>query len=219
MKTCICCKSEKPKTEFNKRASSKDGLQWACRPCAAIYRSAWKKANPEKVAALGLAYRKANPEKISEKNRAYAKANAEKNAERKRAWHKANSAEQAKRSRAWRENNSERMARHIRAWRIANPDKVSANNRTSRARRRNADGRHSSADIKFLFDSQRGLCASCRTKLIESGDRKFHVDHIMPLARGGSNDKHNLQCLCPTCNLRKNAKHPDTWAAENGRLI
>jgi 5-methylcytosine-specific restriction endonuclease McrA len=33
----------------------------------------------------------------------------------------------------------------------------------------------------------------------------------MPLKLGGSNWPENLQLLCRTCNLRKNAKHPDVW--------
>lgn len=32
----------------------------------------------------------------------------------------------------------------------------------------------------------------------------IHVDHIKPLARGGSNGIDNLQPLCSTCNMRKN---------------
>lgn len=32
-----------------------------------------------------------------------------------------------------------------------------------------------------------------------------HIDHIFPLALGGSNDLVNLQLLCETCNLKKSA--------------
>jgi len=32
---------------------------------------------------------------------------------------------------------------------------------------------------------------------------KFHIDHIIPLARGGTNDLGNLQILCEACNLWK----------------
>jgi len=41
----------------------------------------------------------------------------------------------------------------------------------------------------------------------------------MPLSRGGSNDKYNLQLLCPTCNLKKSAKDPIDFAQENGNLL
>ncbi|MDV8076287.1 HNH endonuclease signature motif containing protein [Rhodococcus sp. IEGM 1370] len=34
----------------------------------------------------------------------------------------------------------------------------------------------------------------------------MHVDHAIPLARGGTDDWTNLVNACPTCNLRKHAK-------------
>lgn len=100
-----------------------------------------------------------------------------------------------------------------------NPDKYAAKTRNRRARINNAEGKHTAADIRAIFEKQCGICANCQTKLFKLGANKYHVDHIMPLALGGSNWPSNLQCLCPTCNLKKHAKDPIDWAKENGRLI
>jgi len=35
------------------------------------------------------------------------------------------------------------------------------------------------------------------------GTGKFHVDHIVPLSKGGGDELENLQFLCAQCNLRK----------------
>lgn len=43
-------------------------------------------------------------------------------------------------------------------------------------------------------------CAHCQTNLKSSG---HHIDHIVPFSRGGTSKKHNLQPLCPDCNLKK----------------
>ncbi|MDB5448788.1 MAG: endonuclease [Phenylobacterium sp.] len=45
-----------------------------------------------------------------------------------------------------------------------------------------------------------GRCFAC-------GDRdEPHVDHIIPRAKGGTNDRANLQVLCGDCNRRKRDK-------------
>jgi len=39
--------------------------------------------------------------------------------------------------------------------------------------------------------------------------KNYHIDHIIPLARGGKNNFDNFQLLCPTCNLEKSTKTID----------
>lgn len=207
MKVCSKCKVEKPKTEFNIHRSKTDGLRCHCKSCMAEYRESnreklakYREANRERIAAYKLEYRSANAENIA----TYNAANREKKA-----------AQAAK----YRAANPEKFAAQQAAYIAANPDKRAARVRNRRARKRKAEGKHSSADVRAIFEAQRGLCANCQTKLFESGKQKYHVDHIMPLALGGSNWPSNLQCLCPTCNLSKWAKHPDDWAKQQGRLL
>lgn len=70
-------------------------------------------------------------------------------------------------------------------------------------------------DVKRIIEGQKYKCANCMCDV----SKKYHVDHIMPIALGGTNWPSNLQILCPTCNMRKKAKHPIDWAQENGRLL
>lgn len=35
----------------------------------------------------------------------------------------------------------------------------------------------------------------------------LHIDHIMPLSNGGTDELDNLQTLCETCNLAKSNRH------------
>lgn len=50
-----------------------------------------------------------------------------------------------------------------------------------------------------IKQSQNGLCNICKQQL----EKKFHVDHIIPVCLNGDNSIENLQCLCIQCHLNK----------------
>ncbi|MDA7971014.1 MAG: HNH endonuclease [Gammaproteobacteria bacterium] len=59
-------------------------------------------------------------------------------------------------------------------------------------------GQKRSKNIKhILFGGQQGICKGCKH---EFHYRHFHLDHIVPRARGGSDADENLQLLCGSCN-------------------
>ena len=215
MKTCTKCKAEKPLPEFNKQSASKDGLSSICKSCQAAY----KAANRERISAKNAALYVASREKKKAQSAAYYAANREKYSAYQAAYQSANREKLTAYNSSWRSANFEKISARLAAYHAANPDKRTAHGRNSRARRRSAEGRHTALDITRIFEHQRGLCANCHSKLFKSGKQKFHVDHIVPLVKGGSNWPSNLQCLCPTCNMRKNAKDPIAWANEQGRLL
>jgi 5-methylcytosine-specific restriction enzyme A len=53
---------------------------------------------------------------------------------------------------------------------------------------------------QYLLERNNYQCQSCG-KVAQ--DTKLTIDHITPLAKGGSNDISNLQILCRSCNSRK----------------
>lgn len=87
------------------------------------------------------------------------------------------------------------------AWYIKNPEAVKAHSHKRRARKVGAEGSFTKEDVKNIMRAQDYLCAICSVYLI-----KYHIDHIVPLSKGGSNWPENLQMTCATCNLSKGAK-------------
>lgn len=103
-------------------------------------------------------------------------------------------------------------AAYRRRYRQANPDKV---REFAQSRSRRQAGRLPSGTIKRLGDLQRWKCAICAISV----RRRYHLDHVVPLARGGEHAPRNLQLLCPPCNVRKNAKDPIDHMRSLGRLL
>ena len=98
-----------------------------------------------------------------------------------------------------------------------NPELIRVIKQKYRARRRGAEGQHSAADIQKIFKVQKGRCACCRIKFKRSN---FHIDHIVPLVRGGSNWPSNIQLLCAVCNIKKGPKDSAEFMRhEMGRLL
>lgn len=118
-----------------------------------------------------------------------------------------------------REGNAKRdpaMLREVsRQWRIRHPEQAAITAAASYAKRRGAGGRFRKTDIAEIMERQHGKCAYCGTSVLE----KRHIDHILPVARGGTNARSNLQILCPPCNHRKRATHPIDFARSLGLLI
>ena len=185
---------------------------WGCKkPVTKEYMDAWLARNPDKRKAITAAYWARNRERYQ----AYYVTNRERLLSRNAVWRAANLDVVRQADARWARENPERVKRNHRNWVLKNPEKVATEARKSRARRLKAEGTHTAAEISALLEKQGGKCVYCR-KSIKS---KYHADHIVPLARGGSNWISNIQLTCPACNHRKNRMDPLKFAAKLGRLL
>lgn len=188
-KLCCSCKETKPITEFTKSSKSKDGLQHKCKQCDRI--------------RLHDAYVKNRENKIA-RAKAYNAAHKDERREYKKKYNKEYAA-----------NNLSRLREYHRSYQKANTDRYNAYSRNRRAIKKLAPGSHTIQDVTLLRELQRHRCAICKCSV----KKQYHVDHIYPLFFGGSNGKENLQILCPTCNLSKNAKDPIQFMNQKGLLL
>ncbi len=171
-----------------------------CKPCAKAYHAAWVAVNNDKMKAYKAAWKAANKEKIKAKDAIYRAANRDKEKARSAAYY-AKNPEKAKASNA--------------AWKAANPEARRIQVQNRRARKRENGGILSKSLAKKLFELQKGKCPCCQQLL---GD-DYHLDHIVPIALGGSNTDDNIQLLKAVCNLKKNAKHPIDFMQQQGFLL
>jgi len=126
----------------------------------------------------------------------------------------------AERKKVWNSMNSEKIAAQRYRWQKANPDRIAAYHHNRRALALGNGGTHTFSDIQTQYNRQMGKCFYCGKKVGNS----YHVDHIVPLSKGGSNGPENIAIACPTCNMSKGAKTPQefmeqlAWRATDGDL-
>ena len=227
-KHCRTCGIEKPHSEFYKAACCKDGLRGECKACVAAKQADYNRKYADRIAAKKKEsyYAEGADEVRKGKSAAYYQANRDRLMRRAREHHaraadaiserrKSNRAKLHLQAMAWRAANVDRVREATRAWYHANKDRLRLSRKTAKAMRR-AAGVIDATVVSFLMQAQRGKCAVCKTSIAES---TYHLDHIKPLSRGGTNQRTNLQLLCPPCNLSKSAKDPIDFMQSRGYLL
>jgi hypothetical protein len=162
---------------------------------------AWDKAHPEKVRAYKAAWAKRNPEKERAKVAAWYKANKKKVAAMDATRRKANPEKHATKNATWAKANPEKVRAAMAKWVKANPAVCRANEAKRRALK-------AAALVPLTPEEQAkviGIYAEARA-LSEMIGTPYHVDHIIPLSKGGLHHPSNLQVLRGTDNLKKGAK-------------
>lgn len=116
----------------------------------------------------------------------------------------------------YREKHRERRNANNARWRADNIDFVRASIKNVGHKRRcqKASG-VTAKELKTWQDKQKKICYWCD----KSCKKSFHIDHYVPLSKGGEHKLENLVIACPTCNLTKSAKDPYAFAKSVGRLF
>ena len=94
------------------------------------------------------------------------------------------------------------VAAQTRAYDLANPEKAAQRSQKRQKRLIAAGPGPSDLELAWLRVCQKDRCGYCDQPLNGSG----HLDHITPLAKGGTNAIENLAFACFQCNAEKHAK-------------
>ena len=192
------------------------------------YIRAWHAAHPESTKASWKRWALKNREKLRARDKArvfspaerirralylkkwhalhptYSKEHRQKNPERARKngreWYHANREQALK----WHHANKEKRRVNFKRWCAQNPAKVNAREKQRRARQCQAKGKISAEQLQARVEFYGNRCAYC-------GGPYEHLDHVIPLARGGVHLPANIRPACEKCNLSKGAKLLREW--------
>jgi 5-methylcytosine-specific restriction endonuclease McrA len=146
----------------------------------------------------------------SEKGKASAKRTRERMGSRTEynaVWRAANRECDLERKRQWYRENRQRSRETTEAWKRAHPEAVAQHDDKKRAIRMAAPY-YEAVDRTVVYQMHGGMCGVC-LEFIDLTQTGFHVDHVIPLARGGVHAYINVQPAHPKCNIGKGAKLPE----------
>lgn len=179
-RTCTKCGERKLLTEFYKEKLSPDGVAASCKVCKSDQTKQRRLVNKDRINQRAKELRDSKREIITEQNRAKRLRNLEKTREQSRAWTKRNpSANSAKaRRRRARECNN--------GWEIYTEQQV--------------------------LDQYGTACHLCTKEVNLEAPRRpgipgwedgLHIDHVLPISKGGSDTLDNVRPAHGSCNIKK----------------
>ena len=205
LKRCTKCGNEYPATSeyFHLNNQTSDNLHRWCKPCANLNRKQSYLRNRDTVLKRQHEYDLQHQAEYRARNRDWRKRNKEKVREMNRDWYQKNRDRQRPYQREWQ-----------RRWRDANRDALRLKWRL-RENLVRSTGIVTPKDIENQYQRQDGRCYWC-SKLVEN---RYHIDHVIPISKGGINTPDNIVISCPFCNGSKNNLLPyEEWTPPNPLL-
>jgi 5-methylcytosine-specific restriction endonuclease McrA len=229
-KVCTKCKEWKVFGEFNKRKRMKDGHRSECRKCVREYNQdnkdkiaerdkKYHQANKEKRNNYSIEYSRLNKDKITEYKKKYNQENVEKIKEYQQEYHKTyqetNKEKGLQRSKEHYQKNKEKYAE--RSKKYCQTERGKSVSYRSRLKRRSYKHKviFTPIERKQILDRDNWECKNCGIKVHDrrTGEwntpDKAHIDHVVPISKGGNSEPKNLRVLCRTCNLSKSDKQDE----------
>jgi 5-methylcytosine-specific restriction endonuclease McrA len=184
-KTCTYCKQTKPLADYY--IDTNTGREKSrCKPCVNLCSNISRQKDPDKYRKQNLAYYYKNKDKLNQQRRA-----------------------------KWPELYKSKIEYHRekgKKYRAENPDKINGIARRKRAKKRaNGWERYTEAQVLELYGTNCHICGdpidlSLSRKIgTEGWEMSLHIDHVIPISKGGPDKLSNVKPSHGKCNLKKRA--------------
>lgn len=225
-KICTKCKQEKLLSDFHKSSKEKDGLKHKCKICRSQEAEVYNKKlmqNEEKREKKNNRLRKWRKKKVLEdpnyysdqyykdheggkrRSNEYYHRNKEVCNSRAKSWRENNREVSLEASQKWKREHKEQYLESHRQWIKNNKEHVRAYNQMRRALKYNATIQvFTDLELEQRMSVFGFCCAYCNGPF-------EHIDHVIPLSKGGKHCLANLRPACAKCNLSKHNKNLYEW--------
>jgi 5-methylcytosine-specific restriction endonuclease McrA len=208
------CKKCDQVGEFYSSTRTRDGLQTQCKKCQNTYSSEWQRRNTIKTREKSLRYRNNHKEECIIRFNKWLSKNIEHRKAYKKKYREGHVDDINRYNAEWYLKNKEYDRFRKREWTKKNYYHCLAKSRARRAKLKVlSDGTITNIAIQNMLTNQRGKCVYCNKDI----SKRFTLDHIYPVSKGGLNTIRNIQLLCKSCNSKKYNK--TQFLLKDGRLI
>ena len=199
---------------YNGYATHRRRKEQACDPCLeakCAYALEQRLRNPERTRLQNKKWKKSNSDQVKSSAVEYYRVNQERIKQMSATWRSQNSERVKAHGKEWREANRERKKTTNKKWRQANPEKELATRRRRRARKLNRPSEHYTVhEILNIYGSDCHICGNTIDLNAPRGSGRkigwelgLHLDHVIPLAVGGTDLKSNVRPAHAVCNIKK----------------
>lgn len=196
-KKCPSCGETKPVEEFYKNTARRDGFTCYCKECVKTANNKYNREHSKERLDYQQVWKANNREYVRKREAQYRKDKPELIAAKEKRY---------------RERHPEKLQEKGRNYRRARPEYFLSKVQERRALEvSGGDGTVTAELLRILLDQQEGKCGYCRAELKEK-----HLDHIVPLTRGGLHTANNVHWTCPKCNQSKGNKLEEDWLRKPG---
>jgi len=204
-----------------------------CKECIKQLQRNYRQTNKEELKIKKKEYYESNKESCLNNKKEYYEKNREDICNKVKEYYKNNKNKINEYSSNYNKQNSQKIKAKRKEYTLKNKDKIKEQRqkymlsdsyrivRKKEKQNRRAklkEHRISTIELKkFLNDKD--SCYWCDAKIDKKIPYSYHLDHYVPLSKGGLNTIDNIVLSCPTCNMSKSNIDPLVFANKKGKLF
>lgn len=208
-KRCPKCGETKSIEDFYNNKSRKDGRSAWCKSCDNASNKRYIANNREHIREYERNDYYKNHERHLRQHRESNERNKEKIKQARKEYYQQNRDEILARDRQYNQRHKKQISiRNQKYYQLHKEEFIFKARERKRRIRDTKDGTITKEVLDIMYESQCHKCDYCNGDLDQLGK---HLDHILPLNRGGKHTLNNVHWICPRCNLSKNDKTEEEW--------